>query len=147
MAEPLQAGHHLLGHRLLHQQRIALEEHARGIERSLRVHTIIEHVAHDVDVAHGLEVGAHDAEGHVGLAFLQHHGRHQRVQGAFAWRDAVGMPRIGDEALAAVVQDDASLGRDDAGAELVEQRVDERHRHALLVDDGEIHRVGAGGLR
>ena len=36
VAQPLQTGDHVLRHRLLCQQRIALEEHARSIER-LRV--------------------------------------------------------------------------------------------------------------
>ena len=60
-----------------------------------------------------------------------------RLPGAMA----LGWPGVGAEHRAAAVQQHAAFGRQDAAAELVEQRVDEGDRVAVAVDDAEIDRV------
>ena len=49
----------------------------------------------------------------------------------------------GHEAGAAILKHDAGLRRDDPRAEALVERIDERHRETVLVDDGEVDRVGA----
>ena len=147
MAHGFQTGHDSVGDRFLGHDLIALEEHARCVQRLLGVHAVAEDVVDDVDVANGLEVCAHHAERHVWRALLQRHGRDQGVKRPLARGDAVGMGRVEHEAFATVVEIDPGLDGGDAATEIAVERVDERDRHAVLVDDGEADGIRPARLR
>ena len=57
--------------------------------------------------------------------------------------NALGWPACKREAGAAIGEHDAGLFGADADAEMRIERIDERHRHAVAVDHGEIDRVAA----
>ena len=122
--------------------RIDVGEEARVVERFLDVHAVGQHVDQHLGMAHGLIVGAHDAERHDHLAVPPHHAGDDRVHRPLARPDAVRVAGLGGEAGAPVVQHDAGFGTGDADAEGIVDRVDERDRRAVLVDHGQIDRVG-----
>ncbi len=87
-------------------------------------------------MAHRLEVTAHHAERKLAAAVAERHGRNDGVHRPFARADGVGMRRIGGKTCAAVVQHDAARRGGDRDAEVGEQGVDQRHRHAVAIDHG-----------
>jgi hypothetical protein len=102
-------------------------------------------LSQEMRVAHGLVLAAHDPEGHDHPAVAFQHAGDDRVQRPLAGRDAVGVPGLDDEALAAVLQNHPAARSDQPAAEGVEQRIDEADRRALAVDDAEIDRVLVDG--
>ena len=130
--------HAALDHRL-----VAVEERARGIDRRLHVHAVVDHVGDHVRVAHRLIVRAHHAERHVAAAFRIASAGMMVCIGRLPGAMRVRMTGIDHEAGAAIVQHDAGLLGTDAGAERAVERIDERHRGAVAVDDREIDRVAA----
>ena len=116
---------------------------ARRVDRLLQVQAAIDQVDQHLRVPLRLDVAAHHAVGHQQPAVLEHHRRNQRVERPLAGLEAVRVAWLEREAGAAIVQHDAGVAGDDAGAERVEDAVDERHGVAVLVDDREIGRVAA----
>ena len=116
-------------------------DQARQVDRILHVHVVVDHFRDQMGVAHGLVIAAHHAEGHFRAAVAGDHARDDRVQRALFRGDHVGMTALQREALAAIVEDDAGVRRNEAGAEAVEDRVDEADRIALFVDDRDVDRV------
>ena len=112
--------------------------HACGVAGFLHVHAEVHHVDHDLHVRLGLIVTAHHAERHERLAVLHDERRHERVKRPLAGGEAVRVALSKRETAAAVVQHDAGAGRDDSGAEIGEQRVDERDGVPLSVGGGQI---------
>ena len=92
-------------------------------------------------MADRLVLPTHDPERHHRPPVLDQHAGDQRVERALARRDRARVAGNGAEPAAAVVQDDAAFGPHDAGAESREQRVDERARVAVAVDDAHVDRV------
>ena len=90
---------------------------------------------------HRLEMPAHHAVRHHRLAVLRHHAGDDRVHRPLVGRDAVRVPALDAEAVAAVLQHHAGIRGQDAGAEALEQRVDEAAGIAVAIDDAEIGRV------
>ena len=101
----------------LERQLAAAVAHARGLAGVLDVHAEVDEVHHHLRVRLRLIVAAHHAERHPRLAVLQDHRGHERVQRPLVRANLIGMARHEVEARAAVVQRDAGLAGDDAGAE------------------------------
>ena len=80
---------------------------------------------------------AGDAERHHRPAVARQHRRDDGVERPLAAGDDIGMPAIEHEAAGAIVKDDAGFGADDAGTEVVENRVDEGDGVALRIDNGD----------
>ena len=78
-----------------------------------------------------------------GLPSLHDHRRHQRVQRTLVRADLIRMPGRQGEAGAAVVQRDAGLAGDEAGAKARKQRLNERDHVALAVSGSQVDRVAA----
>src|SRR4029078_12104774 len=91
-----------------------LREQTREIERFLDILAIDIAVEHDRHMTHGLVGPAHDAEGQVDLALFANHGRDDGVERQLPRPDAIGMAWFRHEIGAAILQDDAALGRRDA---------------------------------
>ena len=64
------------------------------------------------------------------------------MQRPLAAIDRVGVTRRDPERLAAAMQQHTAVRRDDAAAEIAEQGIDEGNREAVLVDHGQVDRVG-----
>ncbi len=80
-----EAGQDGSGNRAFRQHGFTLRKEAGKIQGGLRVHAIDIAVHHHIDLAHGLEITAHDAKTHVDLAVFPGHGGNEGVQ-ADAWR-------------------------------------------------------------
>ncbi len=122
---------------------LALEEEPWRIDRLLHIHPIVEHVENNLDMTHGLIVRAHHAEAHVAAAVPHCEGRNDRVHRALVGTKRVRMIRLEREAGPAIGQHDARPLRADADTEARVERVDERDRPAITVDDSEINRIVA----
>ena len=92
-------------------------------------------------MAHGLEMPAHDAVGHHGLAVFHDHTRNNRMHRALARGDAVGMAAFHPETEAAILQHHTGFIGENAAAKTLEQRVNKAARIAVPIDDGEVDRV------
>src|SRR5437763_17073126 len=107
----------------------------------------------ELDVSLCLHRAAHDAEGPEQPTVLDEHARNERVEGAPPGAQLVRVPGLVDEAGAAVLEDDARVARDDAGAEALVEALDEGDRVPVLVDAAEVgrpaprRRARVGGAR
>ena len=104
----------------------------------LDVQAVFEEVGQEPGLSHRLIVAAHDAEGHDRATVFHHHAWDDRMHRPLAAGNAIRMSAFQPEAEAAVLQHDAGFVRQDAAAEVLEQRVDEAAGVAILVDDAEI---------
>ncbi len=130
---------------------------ARRVDRRLHVHAEDEVIEQELHVPLRLHAAAHEPEAHVRRvprAVRRRDGagdgdeaRDERVEGALPRRHRVRQPGGEGEAGAAVVEREARSRHHHAGAELVEQRVDERDHVPVLVGDRQVDRLagGAGG--
>jgi hypothetical protein len=125
---------------------------ARRVAGRLRVHPEVDQVQQRLHVSLRLHVAAHHAERQPGTAVLERHRGHERMQRPLAWSDHVGVRRIEREQAAAVVQDNPGVSCDDSGAEVFEDRLNQRDDVAVAVGgrqvDGvsmAIRRPSAGG--
>src|SRR5438067_115657 len=75
---------------------------------------------------------------------MANHGWNDGVQRPLAGTYAIGMARYGNEAGAAVLQHDPGCRRYDSRAEAVVDRIDERDRQAIAVDDRQVDRIRTG---
>ena len=116
------------------------------IDRGLRVHPEIAQVRHKPLMPRRLIRAAHHAKGHGHAAILGQHAGDDRVHGAFAAAEFVGMPLFQRKARAAVLQQHAEFLGGNARAETVEDGVDQRHCHAVAVDYGDVNRVAVHRL-
>src|SRR5581483_4832083 len=131
---------------LLEPDDVAVDAEAGAVERGLRVEAVVDERRDELHVRLRLDEAAHDAERAVEAPVAEEHPRDDRVV-----RAAARLDRARDgEAGAAVLQHDAGSGGDDAGAERLEQALDEGGGHALLVDraqvDGAAGRLADGPL-
>jgi hypothetical protein len=60
----------------------------------LRIHPEVDDVRYDLNVPLGLHVSSHDTEREERLAVLEDHRRHERMEWAFPWSEAVPVFRI-----------------------------------------------------
>ena len=107
---------------------------------------VVQHLGDKGGMADRLVFAAHDAERHATRPSLTHR-RDDRVHRPLSRADHVGMSRHQREGDAAIMQDHAAPWRDETRSEIVEQRVDEARRIAVLVDHADIDRVAVGVLR
>ena len=114
---------------------------ARGLAGFLHVHAEVDQVDEHLRVSLRLHVAAHDAERQPRLAVLHHHRRHERVKRTLVRRDLIGVSGPEVEEAAAVLQQDAGVAGHDARAEVVEERLNQRHDVALAVGDGQVDGV------
>ena len=67
---------------------------ARGIQRLLGIHVEVDHIHHDLYVALGLHISAHDAEWAYGMAILHQKAGDDRVIGFLSRHQTVGILRV-----------------------------------------------------
>ena len=125
----------------LERQQAVERKAARRLVGALRVIAAIQHMGEEMRVPGGLELAAHDAERHHRHAFLRQQPWNDGVERPLPPRKFVGMTGGKREAAAAVLQQHAGFRRIDAAAKGREHRVDQRHRIAVPIDDGEIDGV------
>ena len=102
-----------------------------------------------------LVLPAHHPERQGGAAALADHAGDDRMHRPLARRQLVRVARLERESRPPVLEQDAEFLRRDARAEAVEDRIDQRNRHPVAVDHGDIDRVlvhrlgqrGRGGHR
>src|SRR5262245_1119425 len=95
-------------------------------------------------MAHGLIVRSHYAKAHVAAATPHGEGRDDRVHRTLARTKSIGVILLEREAGSTVGQHDAGLLRADADTKMRIERVDERDRLSIAVDDSKIDRIIAG---
>ena len=114
----------------------------RGVAGLLHVHAEVDHVAEHLRMPLRLHVAPHHAEAQPGLAVLGDEARDDRVERPLARLQAVGVGRVEGEEAAAVLERKAELAGDVVRAEAVEVALDQAHAVEVLVDDGQVDRVG-----
>ena len=124
------------------QHYLPFGKEAGKIQSFLRAHAIDVAVHHHIDVAHGLKIAAHDAKAHVDLTILFCHGRNDGVERPLRGADAIGMADLRGEAPPAALQGNAGFRCYDAGAKVVVDGIDEGDGETVLVNHGEIDRIG-----
>ena len=83
----------------------------------------------------GLIVTTHHTERHNRLAILHRHAGYDRMHWPFARLDPVRVIGVNAETQSTIVQDHAAVGRHDTAAETLEDRIDERNRITITVND------------
>ena len=123
----------------------AAEQPARRLHGRLRAEAAIHQAGDERRLGLRLALAAHGAVGEARAAVHEVHGRDQRVRGALAGRQAIGMAHIQREERAAVLQQHAGLAGHHAGAELVVEALDHRDGVARVVRRHDGDRVARGG--
>ena len=127
--------------------RLALEEHARRVDRRLHVHAVVDHVGDELRVAHRLIVRAHHAERHFAAPVAhrerRNDGVHRPLAGpiAFGWPGSTTKPEPRLCSMMPVFSVQMPVPN-----ALIE-RIDQRHRRAVAIDHREIDGVAAGRRR
>ena len=110
---------------------------ARGVAGFLHVHAEVDDVGQHLHVALRLHVAAHEAERHERLAVLHHEAGNDGVERPLAGRIDVGGLGIERIQLAAILEHEAQMIRDQARAHAAIVGLDQRDHHAVLVGGGE----------
>jgi len=115
--------------------RLFVHRDSRRVDRGLGVHASVDQIEHHLGLSLGLVPAAHDAvAGEEAAVVAGDHRGHDRVIGPLAAGKDVGVLGIvDDEARATVLQAESALARDDAAAEALVVRVDERAGVAVAV--------------
>ena len=139
MAQALELAGHLHAEPGLHGDGIVPHPlPAGGVQGLLGVQVEV-HVVHDhLDVALGLHVAAHDAEGTHGLAVLHQEAGNDGVVAALAGLEGVGVLLIQGEVVATVLEGDAGTAHHHAGAEAHVVGLNEGDHVALPVGTAEV---------
>ncbi len=126
---------------------------ARRVDRLLHGHVVVDDVDDRVQHRGDDPAAARRADDHHRPAVLADDGRAHRAERPLARRDRVGLAldqavdvrhaELGGEVVHLVVEQDAGSGGGDLGAEPVVERVGDRDRVALGVDDRVVGRVAA----
>ena len=88
-------------------------------------------------------MAAHHAEAHQRPAVTRDKCGDDRVERPLARANAIGMIRREHESVPAILHGDARAGDDDAAAEAVVVRLNQRDHHAVRIGGGEINRAAA----
>lgn len=109
----------------------------------LHVHAKINQVQQRLGMALGLHIASHQTKRQPQIAVLEYHSRNQGVKGAFATFQFVGIIGIEGKARAAIVQNNASVARNQTGPEGAEDTLNKGNRVVIFIYDGQVNRVFA----
>ena len=97
-----------------------------GIESCLHIHAEVDNVEQHLDVSLRLHEATHDAEGEEQVTVAEGHGRDNGVIWSLMRLDAVGMALLKSKQATTILEADASICYDDAGAKWLVKAIDER---------------------
>ena len=117
---------------------------ARCIETGLRILAVVDQPHHRLQMRLRLHRPAHDAERKHRFAILRHESGDDGVERTLAAADLVRMARLERESRPAILQADPGARHDDARAEALIVRLDQRDHHAGLIGGRQIDRPAGG---
>src|SRR5690349_4785678 len=94
-----------------------------------------------------LEVAPHHAEDQIRAAVLRYHRRDDRVERPLVRLQAIEVILVERKQIAAVLQDETEVTRDELAAEAVVVALDERDTIAVLVHRTQVNRVAGAEFR